>query len=234
MIKIIVVVFISLLISACDKSDINPIDSKNGIGTVKTINDKRNMKETANGLKSWFSSNHLEYSELFNSGASERDLNKLIAFFDGRLPDELIEFYRIVDGQSDLDSPLLLNGYVLLPSEEVINTWVRTKTALESMNTDGSISADFGPIKSHIQNLKWIPVASNIGGDSICIDLDPTETGTYGQVIRVINGDMNLKLLARSFKEFISLYERSLINGSYVFSDEYNMYIDPEDDEYLN
>jgi cell wall assembly regulator SMI1 len=55
---------------------------------------------------------------------------------------------------------------------------------------DGGEFEDFedvepvGPVKGEFWwNPLWIPIATNGGGDDICIDLDPAEGGKVGQII---------------------------------------------------
>ncbi len=194
----------------------------------------RSVEVVANDLKEWFNANHPDYAALLNPGASQDDLSTLKEFFDNRIPEEVIEFYRHVNGQSDLDRPILLNGYVLLPASEVIKTWKTTKASMEIVKINYRLDKDFGPIKGYIQNLNWIPIASNIAGDLYCIDLEPSEAGSYGQIIRVVKDDINLKQMGDSFKDFLGCYETALKSGKVIFSEEYQMFINPGDDEYLN
>jgi cell wall assembly regulator SMI1 len=54
-------------------------------------------------------------------------------------------------------------------------------------------------------------------GNHICIDLDPTEDGNFGQVIQMWHDSSNRELYASSFKEWINNYLNDLEQGKFVY-----------------
>ena len=60
-------------------------------------------------------------------------------------------------------------------------------------------------IKPFIWNSKWIPIADNGAGDYLCMDMDPTEAGTIGQVLYYWHDWEDRSLDANSFFEFIEI-----------------------------
>ena len=105
-------------------------------------------------------------------------------------PPDLRSRYLIHDGQKAEAEGLFPEGFaeldcefVLLPLDEVIkewNTWNRLHNAGEFKKQTALPDAG---IRSDWWNAKWVPFASDGGGDSFCIDLAPAEGGVSGQVI---------------------------------------------------
>jgi cell wall assembly regulator SMI1 len=66
---------------------------------------------------------------------------------------------------------------------------------------------------------KWVPITANGGGDHHCLDLDPAENGSIGQVIEMWHEDENRELVGDSFKECFNIIVGNLENGSYYIKD---------------
>jgi hypothetical protein len=57
-----------------------------------------------------------------------------------------------------------------------------------------------------------LPIASDGGGDSICVDLSPDEGGTVGQIILMCHDDGKRPRLALSFAELCWLRWRDIMS----------------------
>jgi len=68
--------------------------------------------------------------------------------------------------------------------------------------------------------LLWIPITANGSGDNYCIDLDPTDEGQKGQIIRMWHDDPQRELVSSSFRQWIYDYIADLENNVYEASDD--------------
>ena len=85
-------------------------------------------------------------------------------------------------------------------------------------------------IKNDWWNDSWIPITYDGSGNHYCLDLDPTEEGIYGQIIRMWHDDAERTLVANSFKEWIVDYKDKLVSGQMVYSEDYFGIIDKDEE----
>ncbi len=94
---------------------------------------------------------------------------------------------------------------VTIPSiSEVIHDW---KLNLKEANHPNSRNAEllpYGPVRRCIFDSLWIPVA-NDNGIPICLDLNPLPEGSMGQMIYVDWEDGTVRVIAKSFTEFLKI-----------------------------
>jgi cell wall assembly regulator SMI1 len=143
-------------------------------------------------------------------GATEPKLAELEAALGVRLASDVRTSYLLHDGQkagadglfpqefADLDCE-----YVLMPASDIRAEWTtwtqmaeRGNFAQKTPNPDDGVRADWW-------NPGWVPIASNGGGDSICIDLVPADGGTIGQVILMNHEVPDRPRIAGSFAELL-------------------------------
>jgi len=60
-------------------------------------------------------------------------------------------------------------------------------------------------IKKVYANRKWIPLAHDLNGNYIGIDLDPDENGTIGQIINYGSDENRKYVITKNVKEFLAL-----------------------------
>jgi cell wall assembly regulator SMI1 len=117
--------------------------------------------------------------------ASPQALSRAEAALGVELPDSVVAVYLVHDG---LGVPAVLESRTrasaLLPLAEMLEHW-RSLTGLldEGRFDDCAVEQVRGPVKADWYNRGWLPVASDGAGNYFCIDLDPAEGGTPGQVI---------------------------------------------------
>ena len=144
----------------------------------------------------------------FLEPATAEEIDLLRNNVAGALPQSLIELYKSSKGQDP---------------EKVANfaygvTWItilQTAEFVESYTAAGDGNelryADKGIDKSYTLGRKRFPIAGDCSSCLICVDLDPTEDGSYGQVV-LIDYDYQVALkLATSIAEFISNFEKDLV-----------------------
>ena len=179
------------------------------------------MKDSWIKIKAWLTNNHPEVIPTLNAGASPSDINELELNIGTSMPDDFKEFYSIHNGQA-YTHLRLFDGDILLSTSDIIAEWKQWKEVFPSINKDcieqfGSpaVSNPDPGIKNDWWNLLWIPITANGCGDNYCIDLDPTEEGQKGQIIRMWHDDPQRELVSASFRQWISDYIRDLHNNTY-------------------
>src|ERR1051325_4380886 len=78
-------------------------------------------------------------------------------------------------------------------------------------------------IKDDWWNSFWIPFTHDGAGNHICIDLDPTPNGKYGQIIRMWPDSPDRELYASSFSEYISNYISDLEKDEVVYAKNWGL-----------
>lgn len=69
---------------------------------------------------------------------------------------------------------------------------------------------------------KWIPLTYDGSGNHDCLDLNPAEGGTFGQIITMWHDDPVREIVAPSFRDWLMQQAEGLESGKFIFSEEYN------------
>jgi cell wall assembly regulator SMI1/ankyrin repeat protein len=172
-------------------------------------------------LKKALASTNPAIKASLRKGATAPRLDEFSAALGVRLPDDVRGSYLLHDGQKAEADGLFPEGFSDLDSEYILlslsglraewSTWEQLtrkgELALATANPDDGVRADWW-------NPGWIPVATNGGGDSLCIDLAPVGDGAIGQVIMIRHDSPGRPRLASSFGELLdrlaSHYERQV------------------------
>lgn len=165
-----------------------------------------------------------ELLKQLNPGISQKEIEILEAAIGTKLPEDMVAFYKVHNGQ-DRESAGLINGEELLSLERVYDEWFVWK----DLSDNGTFEEDKvafrsepeNGIKNDWWNPKWIPVTYNGSGDHICIDLDPAAEGKKGQMIRMWHDARERSLESGSFKEWIENYVHLLESGQMVYDEDY-------------
>lgn len=137
-------------------------------------------------------------------GASDEELQLLEDTLAVTLPEQVKSFYKVHNGQDwEVGNEPFVRNLTLLPISEIIANWTFLQEELD-LDEYTELDVEDG-IKPFFWHAKWIPVAENGAGDYVCIDTDPSETGTVGQVLYYWHDWENRSVEAKSFFEFIEL-----------------------------
>jgi len=177
------------------------------------------MKEAWNKFEVWLKSNFSAAYQDLNDPIKESEIAALEAITSIKLPEEFISFLKVHNGQSG-DSGWIIGGSELLSSERIIEEWTVWNDLLQSGNFKGYEEDRSNGVKSDWWNPKWIPFTYDGGGNHLCIDLDPSENGTHGQVITMWHDDGEREVKAKSFGAWFSQYVQDVESGKYVYLDE--------------
>lgn len=137
-------------------------------------------------------------------GASDEEIQLIENTLDVSLPEEMKSFYRMYNGQVwQYDGNSFLRNLTLSPTSKIIENW---KFLQEEFDPADELELDIGKeIKPVLWHSKWIPIAENGGGDYLCIDTEPSESGVVGQVIYYWHDWGNRSVEAKNFFEFIEI-----------------------------
>ena len=117
--------------------------------------------------------------------ASPQALSKVEAVFGAELPESMLAVYLVHDG---IGVPAVVESRSraceLLPLAEVVEHW-RSLVGLldEGRFDDRAVERVRGPVKHEWYDRHWLPVASDGVGNYFCVDLDPAEGGSAGQIV---------------------------------------------------
>ncbi|MGR6342607.1 SMI1/KNR4 family protein [Priestia megaterium] len=161
------------------------------------------MRQVWNEFEQWLKINRPEVLGTLNEAATESQIAEVEQKMGLKFPQNLRELLMIHNGQQD-EYVAAIDNYLLLPLDEIVYTWQTLKELL-----DGGEFEDFeevepvGPVKKEFWwNPRWIPIATNGGGDDICIDLDPAEGGKIGQIITFWHDWEQREVISNSLEEW--------------------------------
>ena len=188
---------------------------------------------TWNRILSWLESNASQILSQHQNGVTDAELNELESKIGCELPDDVKQFYRLVNGNNPNQSSFGIfpsiddfdqMAYGPLAISQLQREWETQKELLDGGDFEGCEPEDVDAgILNESWNPGWIPFAGNGGGDLYCIDMVPDSRGTSGQVISHNHETCDHKLLASSFGEFLEGLADRLENGGLSFSEDWGV-----------
>jgi cell wall assembly regulator SMI1 len=158
---------------------------------------------------------------LLRPPATEEAIVALEAVIGARLPVDVRSLYRLADGQNDvlnlaalprgkLSAPIF-GGYEFNSLDRFASEWtswreIRNQSTPEELEDfHSSIDVRSGdPIKKLYTHSLWMPFATDGGGNSLALDLDPAPGGTRGQIIIIGSDEDERRVLAPSLSAFLA------------------------------
>ncbi|WMT41859.1 SMI1/KNR4 family protein [Paenibacillus sp. D2_2] len=163
---------------------------------------------------------HGEYKE--RVGADEERLAAFERKFDVLLPEDFRSFYRRKDG-SGYAFHILYPGdaeteecvpYYLMSLDEMEKTkgyFCERDELLAQYYSEEEIQELAPEIKPYLFYRKWFPFATMAGGSLyLMLDLDPSDQGTYGQIISYVHDPDFVYYVAGSFTDLLRESNRNL------------------------
>lgn len=155
-------------------------------------------------------------------------IQKLENLVKEKLPNDFIKLYKEHNG---LDSNKLVNfayGIPFIPLEKSIKNIEFYKN---QYNNDILKYADSEIKNEYTFSSKRIPIGDDNGTTLLCVDLDPSPKGIFGQII-LIDYEFNIAIkLNNSIEEYIKQFETDLIQNKYSLQedalDDGNHWLDP-------
>lgn len=186
------------------------------------------MNDLWSRFETWLNENFTEAFNDLNNPVSEEQVNILEKTLSIKLPEEFICYLKKHNGQAG-DSGWIIDGSELLSSERIADEWAVWNDLLKGGDFDDCIEERDNGVKPDWWNTKWIPFTYDGSGNHLCIDLDPAESGTYGQIITMWHDDGEREVKAKSFYEWFSQYVQDIENGKYVYHDDYEAIVNVND-----
>lgn len=190
------------------------------------------MQEIWVQIESWMGANAPDALDLLQPGASDAQITELEDVLSIQLPEDVKSSYRIHNGQSGYG--WLINGREFLSLERIQDEWQVWKELLDSGTFQTEEGQDQGSepepgICNVWWSSKWIPLTYDGSGNHDCLDLSPAEGGTVGQIITMWHDDADRRIVAPSFRAWLTQYAEGLASGRFIFSEAYNAIVNVED-----
>ena len=184
-------------------------------------------------IESWMQINAPKVLKSLQRGASETQIIEFEDFLSITLPEDIKSSYRIHNGQSRNGCGLIY-GREFLSLQRIKDEWEVWKELLDDgvFNDEDGKDQGSNPVPG-IRNLwwseNWIPLTYDGTGNHDCIDLDPDEGGTVGQIITMWHDDADRSIIAPSFGAWLKQYADGLESGQLIFSRKYNGIVRQDD-----
>ncbi|GJH13034.1 SMI1/KNR4 family protein [Caballeronia novacaledonica] len=176
------------------------------------------MDEIWKRIETWLKQNAPEIRGDLSPGASDSAFVEASKAFGIDLPQEMVDSYRIHDGSRGGAGPLF-GDWRLLSLAAAGRAWNTIVPVTDDEALDDVEDVAAPQIKGEWWNPRWLPFASNSSGDFLCVDLDPAESGTPGQIISYYHAEPRRELLATGFNQWLSNFAADLESGKYRVED---------------
>lgn len=180
-------------------------------------------------ISAWLQANAPSGYALLQPPVSTEELDGASAHFGIELPDDFTGLYQLVNGTDP-------NGESVgvFPSEDewddmafgplalaqIIHEWNTQKELVEISEFADLEPQSANGVANDWWNVKWIPFASNGGGDFYCIDMAPTGAGTVGQIITHSHESGQHEILAPSLATYLSELADGLEAGQFEYTED--------------
>lgn len=155
-----------------------------------------------------------------NPGASEEEIVEAeTALGIPHFPDDFRASLKRHNGQAT--DEVLVGMGPLLSTQEIVTQWRIWKELLDAgtfVDDDAGSSPNAG-VKANWWNEHWIPITHDGGGDHDCIDMDPGEGGSVGQIIEMWHDDADRPLKAPSFLSWLTACASGLEDGRFAWEE---------------
>lgn len=178
-------------------------DTGTGTGTLVADATVPDVRESWQHIENRIAADPTQLPGGLNGPASADAIAALHATLGTTLPDDLLESLRLHDGQAD-PAAAFAESDALLSAHEIAAQWSIWKNLVSGGDFDDMTSDPDAGIRDDWYNLKWIPFTHDGSGNHLCVDLDPAEGGTVGQVIRVWHDDDRRERVASSYAEWLA------------------------------
>ena len=165
----------------------------------------------------------LEPERMFKPFSNE-DLKVIETTMSVTLPEDYKVFLSVADIKISIDGNFdIENVSEVLANWNAIKNWIENDSTRNRNKED--LACNFGVkeriIKNQWLNINWVPFASDGGGNMKCLDLDPAENGTVGQVLDLENQDGSGPQYTKSssFLHYLNVQKELILQKKYTMED---------------
>ncbi|AFY87252.1 SMI1/KNR4 family protein [Chroococcidiopsis thermalis] len=180
------------------------------------------MEEIWQRIDLWLQVNAPQIFETLQSGASEAQIAELETILSIKLSEDVKASYRIHNGQS-IYKEGLFEGREFLSLNRIRDEWEVWKDLLDSGKFEGYESDPDRGIRNNWWNEKWIPITYDGAGNHDCLDLDPADGGTVGQIMTMYHDSSDRKIVSSSLREWLQKYADELESGRFILQENYGI-----------
>lgn len=181
------------------------------------------MNETFQQWQNFLRGNGIATAELLRPPAADADIGAAGQAMGFALPRDLAALYRTADGQTDpfkAGAPPagqrfapLFGGYAFNSLERMVKEWrmwqsVRadfSDSAWEDMHEPITLRPGDPPVHREYWRPGWLPFATDGGGNSYAVDMDPPPGGMPGQIIVIGSDEDERRVLATDLPSLLRL-----------------------------
>ena len=161
-----------------------------------------------------------EHSQPFlNPGATDEEIVSAESSVGVRFPEDFRASLKRHNGQARYE--VVVGMGALLSTQEIVEQWSVWKELLDEgsfQDDDMDVVPDPG-VKAIWWNPRWIPITHDGSGDHDCLDMDPAEAGTVGQIIEMWHDDNVRPLRAPSFLSWLTTAASDMEAGTLAWED---------------
>lgn len=159
-------------------------------------------------IESWPITPELNGKALFNPGASISEIQAFEQAIGFKLPQDVVDSYRRHNGM-----PVAMSYYCFwqgnsLSLKQSLQQWRDAIRVTKEIFGEPGLPDYYppqvvkGPVKALCWSPAWIPVLKK-NKEPVCLDFEPAEGGNIGQVIEVDFEGSEVKVIAKSYREFL-------------------------------
>lgn len=136
-----------------------------------------------------------------NPPATDAEITTLEQQLGVTLPADYVQVLRQHNGQRGLADGLF-DGQEFLSTQNVLAQWQIWKGLHDTGEFQALHSSPAAGVRDDWWNPRWIPFTHDGSGNHLCLDLDPAEDGSVGQVIAMWHDAAERTVEGRSFGEW--------------------------------
>jgi cell wall assembly regulator SMI1 len=169
------------------------------------------VREAWNRIETWCRQRHPRLLGRLSPGASKTDLDILESVFGCSLPDEVRSSLYAHNGQRE-EGGFLFGQLDLFSTTDISREWQHWLDC-QFMNEEfqeHSSSIPEQAVALDYANSGWIPLAGDLSGNYLGVDLAPGPAGSRGQVINFGRDEQQKCVINANWSEFLSGYANFL------------------------
>lgn len=161
-----------------------------------------------------------DFGEMFEAGASDSAVAAAEQAIGRAFPADLRHLLSRHDGGKD--GLFVLPGWELFSAARIVDEWkIWEELRRNQFVPEGVDCEPEGPAKGdEWWRLGWIPFCGDGGGNHLCVDMDPAEGGTPGQVITMWHDDSGREVIDASLTDLMETIADDADEGELVWDEE--------------